>query len=64
MAAITFNATHQKEHVREQLKSALTACRDRLDAFVSNRIRQAVAETEQVRPRHALRALSPEKNLT
>ena len=64
MAAITFNATHQKEHVREQLRSALAACRDMLDAFVSNRIRQAVAETERVRPRHALRAPSPWKNAT
>ena len=64
MAAITFNATHQKEQVRDQLGTALGACRDMLDAFVSNRIRQAVAETEHVRPRQALAAPSPEKNVT
>jgi hypothetical protein len=64
MAAITFNAKHQKGQVREQLGNALAAFREMLDAFVSNRIRQAVAETERVRPRHALRAPSPEKNAT
>ena len=46
MAAITFNTTHQKEQVREQLKTALTALREMLDAFVSNRMRQAAAEAE------------------
>ena len=51
MAAITFNTTHSKEQVREQLKTALTALREMLDAFVSNRMRQAAAEAEQVRAR-------------
>ena len=51
MAAITFNTTHRKEQVREQLKTALTALREMLDAFVSNRMRQAAAEAEQVRAR-------------
>ena len=52
MAAITFNAAHQKEHVREQLKTALAAFREMLDIFVSNQMRRAAAEAEQVRPRH------------
>jgi hypothetical protein len=51
VAAITFNTTHQKEQVREQLKTALTDLRQMLDAFVSNRMRQAAAEAEQVRVR-------------
>lgn len=51
MAAITINAAHQKEHVREQLKSFLTALGAMLDAFVSNRMRRAAAETEYARPR-------------
>ena len=51
MAAITFNTTHNKEQVREQLKTALTALREMLDAFVSNRMRQAAAEAEQARAR-------------
>src|ERR1019366_6258207 len=44
MAAITFNAAHQKVHSREQLKTALAAFREILDAFVSNRMRRAAAE--------------------
>jgi hypothetical protein len=51
MAAITFNTAQQKEQLREQLKAALTALREMLDAFVSNRMRQAAAEAEQVRAR-------------
>ena len=51
MAAITFNAAHQREYVREQLKNVLTALREMLDAFVSNRMRQAAAEAEYARPR-------------
>ena len=49
MAAITFNAAHQREHVREQLTTVL---REMLDAFVSNRMRHAAAEAEQVRARY------------
>ena len=45
MAAITINAAHQKEHVREKLKNFLTAL------FVSNRMRRVAAETEYARPR-------------
>ena len=52
MAAITFNTAHQKAHVREQLKIVLGAFREMLDVFVSNRMRQAAAEAEQVRARH------------
>lgn len=54
MAAIAFNATHQKEHVREQLKTALAAFHEMLDIFVSNRMRRAAAEAEQVHPRQRL----------
>ena len=50
MAAITFNAAHQKVHIREQLKTVLAASREMLDVFVSNRMRRA-AEAEHVRPR-------------
>jgi hypothetical protein len=51
MPAITFNTARQKQHLREQLKTVLAAFRKMLDAFVSNRIRRAVAEAGQVRPR-------------
>ena len=59
MAAITFNAAHQKEHVRKQLETALAAFREMLDAFVSNRMRQAAAEAEHARPRQAPDTTSP-----
>ena len=51
MAAITFNAAHQREHVREQLTIVLTALREMLDAFVSNQMRRAAADAEYARPR-------------
>ena len=51
MAAITFNAAHQREHVREQLTTVLAALPQMLDTFVSNRMRHAAAEAEHVRPR-------------
>ena len=54
MAGIVFNAAHQKEHVRERLKTVLTAFREMLDRFVSNRMRRAAVEAEQVRPRRRL----------
>jgi len=50
MAAITFNAAHQKVHIREQLKTVLAAFREMLDVFVSSRMRRAVAEAEHIRP--------------
>jgi hypothetical protein len=59
MAAIIFSAANQKEHVREQLKSVLTAFREMLDAFVSNRMRRAAAEAEYVRPRQSLGTHTP-----
>jgi hypothetical protein len=62
MAAITFNATHQKEHVREQLKTALAAFREMLDIFVSNQMRRAAAEAEQVRARRPLVTQSQSTN--
>jgi hypothetical protein len=51
MAAITFNATHRRAHVREQLTATLSAFREALDAFVSDRMRRAAAEAEHARPR-------------
>ena len=62
MAAITFNAAHQKVHIREQLKTVLAAFREMLDVFVSNRMRRAAAEAEHVRPRQPLGTSSPSKN--
>jgi len=59
MAAITFNAAHQKERVREQLDTVLTAFRETLDAFVSNRMRRSAAEAEFVRPRQPLGTQTP-----
>ena len=58
MAAITLNTAHQKEQVREQLKIVLGAFREMLDAFVSNRMRQAAAEAEQVRALRVPKTLS------
>jgi hypothetical protein len=51
MAAIGFNTAHQSEHFREQLKTALAAFREILDALVSNRMRRVAAEAEHVCPR-------------
>ena len=51
MAAITFNAAHRKLHIQEQLKAVLAAFRETLDAFVSDRMRRAVAQAEHIRPR-------------
>ena len=53
MAAISFNAAHQKELVRKQIETALASYREMLDVFVSNQIRQAAAAAERARPRHA-----------
>ena len=62
MAAITFNAAHQKEQVRKQIEAALAAYREMLDAFVSNQMRQAAAEAEHARPRQTSGATSPSKD--
>ncbi len=51
MAAITFNAAHQQQHVREQLKTVLAVLHEMLDAFVSNRMQRAAAEAGYARPR-------------
>jgi hypothetical protein len=51
MAALTFNATYRKMRLPAQLETILSACREMLDAFVSNRMRHAAAEADQVRPR-------------
>ena len=51
MAAITFSAAHRAGHGREHLKTVLTAFREMLDAFVSNRMRQAAAKAEHARAR-------------
>jgi hypothetical protein len=57
MAAINFNTAHQKEHARQQLKIALTAIREMLDAFVSNRMRQVATDTPRQAPRHSTATL-------
>ena len=59
MAATTFSAVHQVGQVREQLKTVLAAFRAMLDAFVSNRMRQAAAEAEHARSRQPLGTPSP-----
>jgi hypothetical protein len=59
MAAITFNATHRKAQVREQLEAALADFREMLDVFVSTRMQRAAAEAETVRPQRRLAPPSP-----
>jgi hypothetical protein len=51
MTAITLNTTHQVEHIRQKLETALTVLHEMLDAFVSNRMRKAAAEAEHARSR-------------
>jgi hypothetical protein len=51
MAAITFNAMPRTEQVRRRLKAVRAAFSEMLDAFVSNRMRRAAAETKHVGPR-------------
>ena len=51
MAAITFNAEHQDERVREQVKAAVAAYRAMLDAFVNEPTRRVASEIEQTGPR-------------
>jgi hypothetical protein len=58
MAAITFNATPRKLHIQEQLKTVLAAFREMIDAFVSNRMRQAAAQAGHIRPRRPHRTPS------
>ena len=43
--------TRGRESLREQLKAVLTAFREMLDAFVSDRMQLDAAEARQVRPR-------------
>jgi hypothetical protein len=62
MAAITFDATHQKEHIRKRLETVFAAFGEMLDAFVSNRMRRAAAEAAHVRPRQPLGTSSPSIN--
>jgi hypothetical protein len=50
MAGITCIAVHQKKQVWEQFTAVF---RDLLNAFVSNRMRQAAAEAEHIRLRHS-----------
>jgi cytochrome c-type biogenesis protein CcmH/NrfG len=45
------DTAHQKERVREQVKTAVTAYRAMLDAFVNNPARRTASEAEQARPR-------------
>jgi hypothetical protein len=59
MAAITLNTAHRKQPVREQFQTAVAAYREMLDTFVSDRMRRAAAEAEQVRPRQPPGGSSP-----
>ena len=54
MAAITFRKASRTMRLRQQFGAAPSICRDWLDAFVSNRMRRAVAEAENVRSADAL----------
>jgi hypothetical protein len=58
MAAITFNAGRRKLRIQERLKTVPATFRDRLDAFVSNRMRRAAAEAGHSRPRRPQRTPS------
>lgn len=53
MAAIIFANASRTMRFREQIGAALSVCRRWLDAFVSNRMRHAVAEVENVRSGNA-----------
>jgi hypothetical protein len=57
MAAIT--TADQEERVREQIRTAVAAYREMLDTFVSDRMRRAAADAEQVRPRQPAGGSSP-----
>jgi hypothetical protein len=51
MAALTFRTTKAgRRSFGSNAVAALSACREWLDTFVSNRMRRAVAEVENVRP--------------
>ena len=56
MAAITFNAGRRKLPIQGQRKTVLAAFRDRLDAFVSNRMQEVAAEVSHPRPRQTSRS--------
>jgi type II secretory pathway pseudopilin PulG len=62
MAAITFNAAHQKEQVRKQIEAALAAYREMLDTFVRDQMRPTAAEAEHARPRQTSGTRSPSKD--
>jgi hypothetical protein len=62
MAAIAFNTAYRKQRVREQFKDVLAAFREKLDAFVSNRMRRAAAEAERVGARRIPEARSLSMN--
>ncbi len=62
MAAITLNAAHRKQPVREQFQIVLAALRETLDALVSNRMRRAAAEAGHIRPRLPPGTSSPSLN--
>jgi hypothetical protein len=49
----------QEERVREQIRTAVAAYREMLDTFVSDRMRRAAAEAEQVPPRQPPGGSSP-----
>lgn len=56
MATIMFNAVRRRSQLRRRLGMLLSSCRQRLDAFVSNRMRHAAANAGLFRPRLSRRA--------
>ena len=50
MAEIIFNTPHRDEQVREQVKAAVAAYREMLDAFVNNRTAEAKNAPASGRP--------------
>jgi hypothetical protein len=62
VAAITLDFVHQAARMRGRLEAVLTAVRKMLDAFVSYRMRLAMAQAEHVRPRQLQGMPSPSIN--
>ena len=48
MAATTVHTTYRNQQLWKQFRNLTVACREMLDAFVSNRMQQAVPAAEHV----------------
>jgi hypothetical protein len=60
MAALTLRNTSRTLRLRQRFAAALFACREWLDAFVSDRMRHAVAEVENIGRADAVRDDKPD----